>query len=46
MGMIMLKAFIEAPKEGYDLHELHALMAPRPFLVSEDTLTEQTGGQR
>jgi dienelactone hydrolase len=27
-------------KEGYDLHELHALMAPRPFLVSggsEDT---------
>ena len=20
--------------EGYDLHELHALMAPRPFLVS------------
>jgi len=28
--------------EGYDLHELHALMAPRPFLVSggaEDTPT-------
>lgn len=28
-------------KEGHDLHELHALMAPRPFLVSggsEDTL--------
>ena len=27
-------------EEGYDLHELHALMAPRPFLVSggsEDT---------
>lgn len=27
--------------EGYDLHELHALMAPRPFLVSggsEDTI--------
>ena len=27
-------------KDGYDLHELHALMAPRPFLVSggaEDT---------
>ncbi len=27
-------------KAGYDLHELHALMAPRPFLVSggsEDT---------
>lgn len=27
-------------KEGFDLHELHALMAPRPFLVSggaEDT---------
>src|SRR5699024_11210376 len=21
-------------KEGHDLHELHALMAPRPFLVS------------
>ena len=21
-------------KEGYDMHELHALMAPRPFLVS------------
>jgi pimeloyl-ACP methyl ester carboxylesterase len=21
-------------REGYDLHELHALMAPRPFLVS------------
>jgi dienelactone hydrolase len=21
-------------KEGYDLHELHALMAPRPFMVS------------
>jgi hypothetical protein len=20
--------------EGYDLHELHALMSPRPFLVS------------
>jgi hypothetical protein len=28
-------------EQGYDLHELHALMAPRPFLVSggsEDTL--------
>lgn len=24
----------ELLKEGYDLHELHALMAPRPFLVS------------
>ena len=27
-------------RDGYDLHELHALMAPRPFLVSggsEDT---------
>jgi len=27
-------------KDGYDLHELHALMAPRPFMVSggsEDT---------
>jgi len=24
----------ELVKEGYDLHELHALMAPRPFLVS------------
>jgi hypothetical protein len=21
-------------RDGYDLHELHALMAPRPFLVS------------
>ena len=21
-------------EKGYDLHELHALMAPRPFLVS------------
>jgi dienelactone hydrolase len=31
----------ELVKEGYDLHELHALMAPRPFLVSggsEDSL--------
>jgi hypothetical protein len=29
-------------EQGYDLHELHALMAPRPFLVSggsEDTKT-------
>jgi hypothetical protein len=24
----------ELVKKGYDLHELHALMAPRPFLVS------------
>lgn len=24
----------ELIKQGYDLHELHALMAPRPFLVS------------
>ncbi|MBC9797236.1 dienelactone hydrolase family protein [Sinomicrobium weinanense] len=24
----------ELVQEGYDLHELHALMAPRPFLVS------------
>lgn len=31
-------------KEGYDLHELHTLMAPRHFLFPEDTLTEQTGG--
>ena len=31
----MLKAFIRSSaKEGYDLHELHTLMAPRPFLVS------------
>ncbi len=27
----------ELVKEGYDLHELHALMAPRPFLVSGGT---------
>jgi hypothetical protein len=30
----------ELLKKGHDLHELHALMAPRPFLVSggsEDT---------
>lgn len=30
----------ELIREGYDLHELHALMAPRPFMVSggsEDT---------
>ncbi len=26
--------YIKLHKEGYDLHELHALMAPRPFLVS------------
>lgn len=26
--------YVELRKEGYDLHELHALMAPRPFLVS------------
>ena len=26
--------YLELRKEGYDLHELHALMAPRPFLVS------------
>jgi hypothetical protein len=24
--------------EGYDLHELHALMAPRPFLVSAHSI--------
>ncbi len=32
--------YIKLRAEGYDLHELHALMAPRPFLVSggsEDT---------
>lgn len=32
--------YIKLVSEGYDLHELHALMAPRPFLVSggaEDT---------
>jgi len=32
----------ELVEKGYDLHELHALMAPRPFLVSggsEDTLS-------
>ena len=26
--------YVQLRKEGYDLHELHALMAPRPFLVS------------
>jgi len=26
--------YAELVKNGYDLHELHALMAPRPFLVS------------
>nr|WP_121274269.1 acyl-CoA thioester hydrolase/BAAT C-terminal domain-containing protein [Pedobacter schmidteae] len=26
--------YLNLVKEGYDLHELHALMAPRPFLVS------------
>lgn len=26
--------YLKLVKEGYDLHELHALMAPRPFLVS------------
>ena len=26
--------YLKLRKEGYDLHELHALMAPRPFLVS------------
>lgn len=26
--------YVRLVKEGYDLHELHALMAPRPFLVS------------
>ena len=32
--------YVKLRNEGYDLHELHALMAPRPFLVSggsEDT---------
>ena len=27
-------AYVKMRNEGYDLHELHALMAPRPFLVS------------
>lgn len=34
--------YLKLVKEGYDLHELHALMAPRPFLVSagsEDPIT-------
>jgi len=34
--------YLKLVKEGYDLQELHALMAPRPFLVSagsEDPLT-------
>ena len=26
--------YLQLVKNGYDLHELHALMAPRPFLVS------------
>lgn len=26
--------YLKLREEGYDLHELHALMAPRPFLVS------------
>jgi len=26
--------YVKLMNEGYDLHELHALMAPRPFLVS------------
>jgi dienelactone hydrolase len=29
--------YVRLRKEGYDLHELHALMAPRPFLVSGGT---------
>ena len=34
-GYTMSKgAYAKLRKEGYDLHELHALMAPRPFLVS------------
>jgi len=34
-------AYKQLMESGHDLHELHALMAPRPFLVSggsEDTL--------
>lgn len=27
-------AYLTLTKKGYDLHELHALMAPRPFMVS------------
>ena len=26
--------YVKLRNEGYDMHELHALMAPRPFLVS------------
>ena len=26
--------YVQLRRDGYDLHELHALMAPRPFLVS------------
>ena len=33
MGIIILKAFTRSSAKK-DLHELHALMAPRPFLVS------------
>lgn len=29
--------YIQLRRSGYDLHELHALMAPRPFLVSGGT---------
>jgi dienelactone hydrolase len=29
--------YMKLREEGYDLHELHALMAPRPFLVSGGT---------
>ena len=29
--------YLKLVTEGYDLHELHALMAPRPFLVSGGT---------
>lgn len=29
--------YTQLREEGYDLHELHALMAPRPFLVSGGT---------
>lgn len=29
-------AYKQMNEDGMDLHELHALMAPRPFLVQEE----------
>jgi hypothetical protein len=33
-------------EQGRDLHELHALMAPRPFLVSGGSEDDPTAGKR